>query len=93
MKKYAKYLIPLTAALLLCICLTACGADAGADNTAVSTTDRNTESTLTTERPWEEMMRDNGETVSEMVSENFSAMREESFLDPQNGIISDTQPN
>lgn len=93
MKKYAKYLIPPAAALLLCICLTACGTGDGTDGTAVNTTDRETEATLTTERPWEEMMRDNGETVSEMVSEDFSAMREESFLDPQNGIISDTQPN
>ena len=38
-------------------------------------------------------LREDGETVSEMFSEGVSEMRDSGFLDPDNGIISDTQPN
>ena len=61
--------------------------------TTTTTTVRDADTTTTTERRMDDVIRDNGETVSEMVSEGFSEMRDSGFLDPQNGIVSDTQPN
>ena len=82
--------------LLLCVVLASCGMDDTQNRTSTTTTTtttRDTGTTTTTERRMDDVIRDNGETVSEMFSEGFSEMRDSSFLDPQNGIISDTQPN
>ncbi len=79
--------------LLLCAVFAACGMDDAKDRSTTTTTIRDAGTTTTTERRMDDMIRDNGETVSEMVSEGFSELRDSSFLDPQNGIISDTQPN
>lgn len=79
--------------LVLCAVLAACGMDDAKDRTTTTTTIRDAGTTTTTERRVDDMIRDNGETVSEMFSEGFSELRDSSFLDPQNGIISDTQPN
>ena len=79
--------------LVLCAVLAACGMDDAKDRTTTTTTIRDAGTTTTTERRVDDMIRDNGETVSEMFSEGFSELRDSSFLDPQNGIVSDTQPN
>ena len=79
--------------LVLCAVLTACGMNDAKDRTTTTTTIRDAGTTSTTERRMDDVIRDNGETVSEMFSEGFSEMRDSSFLDPQNGIVSDTQPN
>ena len=81
------------ASLLLCAVLTACGMGGAGDSTTTTTNRQDAGTTTTTERRMDDVIRDNGETVSEMVSEGFSEMRDSSFLDPENGIISDTQPN
>ena len=97
MKK--RTILPAVLALLLSLLLASCGTDDGRRNTTRTTTTTRgagtttTTTTTTTRRQMDEVIRDNGETVSEMFSEGFSAMREDSILDPQNGIISDTQPN
>ncbi|MBQ7543290.1 MAG: hypothetical protein IJT44_13470 [Clostridia bacterium] len=90
-----KVLLLCMAALLLCAVLTACGTDGVKDGTTATTTTttRDDGTTTTTERRMDDMLRDNGETVSEMISENFSELHDRSFLDPQNGIVSDTAPN
>ncbi len=90
MKKGAIFVM---VALLLCAVLASCGMDDAKDRTTTTTTTRDAGTTTTTERRMDDVIRDNGETVSEMFSEGFSEMRDSSFLDPQNGIISDTQPN
>ena len=80
--------------LLVCAMLASCGMDDNTrDKTSTTTTGRTAGTTTTTERRADDMLRDNGETVSEMISEGFSELRDSSFLDPENGIISDTQPN
>ena len=79
--------------VVLCAVLAACGMDDAKDRTTTTTTIRDAGTTTTTERRVDDMIRDNGETVSEMFSEGFSELRDSSFLDPQNGIVSDTQPN
>ena len=82
------------AVLLLCAVLAACGMNGTDDRSTTTTTRQDTDAmTSTTERRMDDVIRDNGETVSEMFSEGFSELRDSSFLDPQNGIISDTQPN
>ncbi|MBQ7547141.1 MAG: hypothetical protein IJT41_09275 [Clostridia bacterium] len=93
-------ILPAVLALLLSLLLASCGTDDGRRNTTRTTTTARgagttttTTTTTTTRRQMDDVIRDNGETVSEMFSEGFSAMREDSILDPQNGIISDTQPN
>ena len=86
-----KGVILVAVVLVLCVVLAACGMDDAKDRT--TTTIRDAGTTTTTERRVDDMIRDNGETVSEMFSEGFSELRDSSFLDPQNGIISDTQPN
>ena len=90
-------ILPAVLALLLCLLLASCGMDDGRrDTTRTTTTTRaagTTTTTTTTRREMDDVIRDDGETVSEMFSEGFSAMREDGILDPQNGIISDTQPN
>ena len=97
MKK--RTILPAVLALLLSLLLASCGTDDGRRNTTRTTTTARgagtttTTTTTTTRRQMDDVIRDNGETVSEMFSEGFSAMREDSILDPQNGIISDTQPN
>jgi hypothetical protein len=95
MKK--RTILPAVLALLLSLLLASCGTDDGRRNTTRTTTTTRgagtTTTTTTTRRQMDDVIRDNGETVSEMFSEGFSAMREDSILDPQNGIISDTQPN
>ena len=79
--------------LLLSAVLTACGMKDERDGTTTTTTIRDADTTTTTERRMDDMIREDGETVSEMFSEGFSEMRDSGFLDPDNGIISDTQPN
>ena len=92
-------ILPAVLALLMSLLLASCGTDDGRRNTTRTTTTARgagtttTTTTTTTRRQMDDVIRDNGETVSEMFSEGFSAMREDSILDPQNGIISDTQPN
>lgn len=81
------------AVLVLCMILAACGMDGTQERTTTTTTVRDAGTTTTTERRLDDMIRDNGETVSEMFSEGVSELRDSSFLDPQNGIVSDTQPN
>ncbi len=89
-----KSVIWIAAVLLLCAVLASCGMDDAKDrSTTTTTTVRDADTTTTTERRMDDVIRDNGETVSEMVSEGFSEMRDSGFLDPQNGIVSDTQPN
>lgn len=89
-----KGIVLIAAVLVLCAVLAACGMDDTRDRTSTTTTTvRDAGTTTTTERRMDDMIRDNGETVSEMFSEGFSELRDSSFLDPQNGIISDTQPN
>ena len=84
--------------VLLCGILTACGMNDGRAATTTTTTAAERRAADDTTRPTDnndfgEMMRDNAETVSEMFSEAGSELRERSFLDPQNGVISDTQTN
>ena len=82
------------AVLVLCVVLAACGMDNSTqDRSTTTTTVRDAGTTTTTERRVDDMIREDGETVSEMFSEGFSELRDSSFLDPQNGIVSDTQPN
>lgn len=78
--------------LLLCAVLVSCGMDEAKDRTTTTTTMRDAGTTSTTERRVDDMLREDGETVSEMFSEGVSELRDSSFLDPQNGIVSDTQP-
>ena len=91
-------ILPAALALLLCILLVSCGMDDGKGRTTTTTTrtagtTTTTTTTTTTRSEMDDVIRDNGESVSEMFSEGFSAMRDDSILDPQNGIISDTQPS
>ncbi len=84
--------------LLLCGALAACGTMGKDDRSTTSTTRGTTElreqqDVQTTDRDMGELMRENAETVSEMFSEGASELRDSSFLDPRNGMISDTQPN
>ena len=83
------------AIVLLCGIFTACGMKDDRNTTTTSTTANRLDDTNreTDNNSFSEMMRDNGETLSEMFSEGASELRDSSFLDPQNGIISDTQPN
>ena len=76
-----------------------CGLFAACDmkddrGTTTSTTLRRTDDTsrTTDDNSFSEMMRNDAETFSEMFSEGASELRDSSFLDPQNGMISDTQP-
>ncbi len=91
--------ILIIAGLLLIGALTACGEMDRTDKSTTSTTRNTTElrteqsDNRTTDRGMDDMMRDNAETVSEMFSEGASELRDSSFLDPENGRISDTQPN
>ena len=91
--------ILIAAALLVCIALTACGTMRRDGTNTTSSTRGTTETTArrddaqTSERDMGDVIRDNAETVSEMFSEGASELRDESFLDPQNGIISDTHPS
>ena len=80
--------------LLVCaVALAACGMDDAKNGTTTTTTTmRGADTTTTTERRMDDVIRDDGETVSEMFSEGFSEMQDNGFLDPDNGIISDTQP-
>lgn len=86
------------AVVVLCGVLAACGMkdDRGTTGTTTTTTTVNRaveDATRREENNFSEMMSDNAETVSEMFSEGASELRDSSFLDPQNGVISDTQPN
>ena len=83
------------AIVLLCGILTACGMKNDRNTTTTSTTDNRINDTerATDNNSFSEMMHNDAETVSEMFSEGASELRDGSFLDPQNGIISDTQPN
>ena len=83
------------AIVLLCGVLTACGMKDDRSTTTTSTTTNRADNTdrVTDNNSFSEMMRNDAETVSEMFSEGASELRDSSFLDPQNGIISDTQPN
>ena len=83
------------AIVLLCGVLTACGMKDDRSTTTTSTTTNRVDDTdrVTDNNSFSEMMRNDAETVSEMFSEGASELRDSSFLDPQNGIISDTQPN
>ena len=91
MKKGA---IWIAAVLVLCaVALAACGMDDARNGTTTTSTVRDANTTSTTERRMDDMIREDGETVSEMFSEGVSEMRDSGFLDPDNGIISDTQPN
>ena len=91
MKKGA---IWVAAVLLLCaVMLASCGMDDAKNGATTTTTVRDAGTTTTTERRMDDMFREDGETVSEMVSEGFSEMRDNGILDPENGIISDTQPD
>lgn len=79
--------------LLLCAVLAACGMDGKNGTTTSTTTNRDTGTTSTTERRMDDVIRENAQTMSEMFSDGVSELRDSSFLDPQNGVISDTQPN
>lgn len=91
--------ILIIAGLLLIGVLTACGEMDRTDKSTTSTTRSITEQRAeqpderTTDRGMDDMLRDNAETVSEMFSEGASELRDNSFLDPENGRVSDTQPN
>ena len=86
MKKGA---IWIAAVLVLCaVALAACGMDDARNETTTTSTVRDESNrTSTTERRMDDMIREDGETVSEMFSEGFSEMRDSGFLDPDNGMI------
>ena len=94
-----KVFITIVAILLLCGVLAACGVMDRTDKSTTTTTRGTTELRTEqpdyreTERDMGDQMRENAETLSEMFSEGASELRDSSFLDPDNGRISDTQPN
>ena len=83
------------AMILLCGILTGCGMKDDRSSTTTSTTNNRIDDTdrATDNNSFSEMMHNDAETVSEMFSEGASELRDSSFLDPQNGIISDTHTN
>lgn len=91
MKKGA---ILLLAAVLLCTALTACGTTQNGGTSGTSSTTNNAAGQATSTTGSDMMNgtpRDEMNTVSEWFSEGMSDLGDSSFLDPQNGIISDTQ--
>ena len=78
-------------AVLLCFVLASCGMDNNGGNTGTSSTlNGELNETLYNNEIFDETREDGTfmESLSEVVSEGIS---DSSFLDPQNGIVSDTQ--
>lgn len=86
MKKFA---ILLAVATLFCVTLAACGAS---DSDSTTSTQYNDETLSTTDGMFNGTPEDELNTVSEWVSEGMSDIGDGEFLDPDNGIISDTNP-
>lgn len=84
MKKTAILLA--VAAILLCVVLAGCGTAENGNTTSSTNGTSTTGNGFMDTTPSEEL-----NTVSEFFSEVASDMGDGSFLDPQNGIISDTQ--
>lgn len=76
--------------ILLCTVLTACGTSD--PDTGTTSTTRETRENTTLEGMWNGTPEDEINTVSQWVSEGMSDLRDEEFLNPDNGIVSDTNP-
>ena len=87
MKKTA--IVLAVVAVLLCVVLAGCGGNADNGTTSSGAGVNNT--TTTGNGFMDTTPREEGNTISEFFSEAASDMGDGSFLDPQNGIISDTQ--
>ena len=87
MKKTA--IVLAVVAVLLCVVLAGCGGNA--DNGTTSSGAGVNITTTTGNGFMDTTPREEGNTISEFFSEAASDMGDGSFLDPQNGIISDTQ--
>lgn len=88
MKKTA--IVLAVVAVLLCVVLAGCGGNAD-NGTTSSGAGINNNTTTTGNGFMDTTPREEGNTISEFFSEAASDMGDGSFLDPQNGIISDTQ--